>query len=97
MYWMETYSTCSQTFENFANVDGGQQFEVGLWYFVSIVFGAPDPAGGTAKYVMQMPGSNPATIASSMCAYIAETEDLIQAITVPGGLMFTPIEYSIGN
>ncbi len=89
---METYSTCSQKFENFANVDGGQQFEVGWWYFVSIVFGAPDPAGGTAKYVMQMPGSNPATIASSMCAYIAETEDLIQAITVPGGLMFTPIE-----
>jgi hypothetical protein len=57
MYCMEAYSTCSQTFENFANVDGGQGFEVSWWYFVSIVFGGPDPAG-----------------------------------TVPGGLMFTPIE-----
>jgi hypothetical protein len=57
MYWMEAYSTCNPTFENFANIDGGQHFEVGPWYH-------------------DMP----------------ETEDLIQAITVPGGLMLTPIE-----
>jgi hypothetical protein len=91
-YWMEAYSTCSPTFENFANIDGGQNFEVGLWYHVSIVFGAPDPTGTNTKYVMLMAGATPASIASSMCAYMPATEDLIQAITVPGGLLLTPIE-----
>ncbi len=91
-YWIEAYNTNGSTFENFNNIDGGQKFEIGTWYSVAVIFGAPDPAGENLKYLMLVAGANPAVIATTITGYMPDTEDFIQAITVPGGMMLTPIE-----
>jgi hypothetical protein len=90
-YWMEAYNTNGDTFENFNNV-GGEKFEINTWYHVGITFGADDPSGGNAKYIMLMVGSQPSLISTSLTGYMPNTEDLIQAITVVGGLMYSPIQ-----
>jgi hypothetical protein len=90
-YWMEAYNTNGDTFENFNNV-GGEKFESNTWYHVGITIGADDPSGGNSKYIMLMAGSQPSLISTSLTGYMPSTEDFIQAITVVGGLMYSPIQ-----
>ena len=93
-YWIEAYDTCNDALENLNNIDGGEQFVVGSWYFVAIVVGSPAESGdGRSLFVMS--GSQPGTqltMKTSWCSYMPDGEDFIQALTVPGGLVISPIE-----
>lgn len=93
-YWIEVYDTCNDALENLNNIDGGEEFVVGSWYFVAVVVGSPLESGdGRSLFVMS--GSQPGTQAlmkTSWCSHFPDSEDFIQAITVPGGLVISPIE-----
>ena len=45
-YWIEVYDTCNLSLENLNNIDGGEKFEPGNWYFVAVVAALIGAAGG---------------------------------------------------
>lgn len=53
---MEAYSTCSEVFENFNNIDGGETFQAGKWYHVAVAMGSE--VNGI-KSIFLMSGSQP--------------------------------------
>ncbi len=93
-YWIEAYDTCNDALENLNNIDGGEKFEVGSWYFVAVVVGSPRESGnGRSLFVMS--GSQPGTqltMKTNWCSHMPEGEEFIQAMTVPGGMVMSPIE-----
>jgi hypothetical protein len=92
-YWIEVYDTCNLSLENLNNIDGGEKFEPGNWYFVAVVAGSPDRSGRRSLFVMS--GSQPGTmitLKSNWCSYMPEPEEFLQGFTVPGGLLMSPIE-----
>ena len=92
-YWIEAYDTCNDALENLNNIDGGEKFEVGSWYFVAVVVGSPKESGGRSLFVMS--GSQPGTqltMKTNWCSHMPEGEEFIQALTVPGGMVMSPIE-----
>jgi hypothetical protein len=92
-YWLEAYDTCNLSLENLNNIDGGETFEVGNWYFVAVVVGSPITSGGRSLFVMS--GSQPGTMVTmkkSWCSYMPEPQEFVQGFTVPGGLLMSPIQ-----
>jgi hypothetical protein len=61
-YWVEAYDTCNFSLENLNNIDGGEKFEPGNWYFVAIVVGSPslEVEGRRSMFVMSgfQPGAD---------------------------------------
>lgn len=53
---VEAYSTCTTVFENFNNIDGGENFVAGQWYHVAVAMGSN--VNGK-KSVFLMAGSQP--------------------------------------
>jgi hypothetical protein len=65
-YWLEAYDTCNLSLENLNNIDGGERFEPGNWYFVAVVVGSP-VEGGRSLFVMSgfQPGTDTTTEADA--------------------------------
>jgi hypothetical protein len=92
-YWLEAYDTCNLSLENLNNIDGGEKFEVGNWYFVAVVVGSPITTGGRTLFVMS--GSQPGTMVTmkkNWCSHMPEPQEFVQGFTVPGGLLMSPIQ-----
>jgi len=92
-YWLEAYDTCNLSLENLNNIDGGETFAVGNWYFVAVVVGSPLSTGGRSLFVMS--GSQPGTkvtMKKNWCSYMPEPQEFLQGFTVPGGLLMSPIQ-----
>ena len=90
---LEAYDTCNLSLENLNNIDGGETFAVGNWYYVAVVVGSPLATGGRSLFVMS--GSQPGTrvtMKTNWCSYMPEPQEFLQGFTVPGGLLMSPIQ-----
>jgi hypothetical protein len=91
-YWLEAYDTCNLSLENLNNIDGGETFVPGNWYFVAVVVGSPV---GSLRSLFVMSGSQPGTIVimkKNWCSYMPEPFEFLQGFSMPGGLVTSPIE-----
>ena len=78
---LEAYDTCNLSLENLNNIDGGEAFETGKWYFVAVVVGSPLATGGRSLFVMS--GSQPGTMVTmkkNWCSYMPESEEFLQGL-----------------
>ena len=98
-YWIEVYNTCQPAFvdavnppliENLNNLDGGEKFVAGQWYHVSLALGS---IVNGQKSLFIMSGSQPGTIKPLSWDWCQDdSHDFIQGITVPGGVIMSPIK-----